>query len=80
MIARMGIEGKLYGPRDAVCILMAAGRKVARRWRGTNGAMERAWYLDGRRVSLGELEAEADLEAARRGWPLNRYRHTPTGA
>lgn len=62
----MGIS---YGPRDAVCVLMGRGHKVARRWNGT----ERWWTLDGRRVSLAELE-----DAAERYERL-RYRHTPRG-
>jgi hypothetical protein len=78
MIAGMGTEGKNYGPRDAVCILMAAGRKVARKWAAVDGGRAWHWTLDGRRVTLRALEAEADLEAAARGWPPNRYRHNPT--
>jgi hypothetical protein len=59
MIVRMdrgrAPSGQSYGARDAWCILMAHGRKVARRYGRRAG-----WYLDGQRVSLAELEDQAD--------------------
>jgi hypothetical protein len=56
-----------------VCILHAHGRNVARRWAGRGGRLEWYWTLDGRRVSLAELEDQADE------YEPNRYRHTPRG-
>lgn len=61
--------GPTYGLRDAVCVLHDHGYRVARRWRGVNGAREFYWTMapppvGGRRgparvVSWAELEAEA---------------------
>ena len=51
------VEGKIeYGPRDAICVLMSRGRKVAYRWTG-----RARWYtLDGQRAGLRQLEDEAE--------------------
>jgi hypothetical protein len=46
-----------YGPKDAFCVLMRHGHKVALRWNGTR----RWWVLDGQRMTLGELEDRAEL-------------------
>jgi hypothetical protein len=41
-----------YGPRDAICVLMAAGRKVA--WR------DGAYHVDGKPVTAGLLNRLAE--------------------
>lgn len=64
---------RIYGPRDAVSVLMAKGHKVARRWRGT-ADREFYWTVDGQRVTLAELEDQAE------GYERIRYRHTARGA
>lgn len=60
----------LYGPRDAVCILMSRGHKVARRWRPRGSLHTGYWVLDGKRVTLTELEDLAET------YERLRYRHT----
>lgn len=70
MISGMGI---LYGPRDAACVLMGRGHRVARRWISKGDHLEFWWYLDGRRVALFELEDRAE------DYERLRYRHTPRG-
>ena len=47
-----------YGPHDAICVLMAAGRKVA--WR-----LEGHYTVDGRRVTVGQLNRLAGEIATR---------------
>jgi hypothetical protein len=73
----------LYGPRDAVSVLMGRGYRVARRWIGY--AQGRRWYWTiapppaggkrpaPRRVTLAGLEDEAEQ------YERLRYRHTPRG-
>jgi hypothetical protein len=56
-----------YGPRDAVSVLMGRGHKVGIRWNGRS----RWRVLDGRAVSLRELEDQAET------YERLRYRHTP---
>jgi hypothetical protein len=63
-----------YGPRDAVSVLMANGHKVARRWRGQSGDYSWYWLLDRKRVTLAELEDQAEV------YERIRYRHTPRSA
>jgi hypothetical protein len=54
-----------YGPRDAVCVLVGRGHKVAWRSKLTplgilEGGPSTRWVLDGRPVSLAELEDQAE--------------------
>lgn len=47
-----------YGPHDAICVLMAAGRKVA--WR-----LEGHYTVDGQRVTVDQLNQAAEAIATR---------------
>lgn len=60
----------VYGPRDAVCVLMGKGHRVARRWRGHGAGRQYAWMLDGQLVTLAALKDAAEQ------YEKLRYRHT----
>lgn len=50
-----------YGPRDAACVLMSRGHRVAWRWTGSSAdGLSWHWTVNGRRVSLSELEDMAE--------------------
>lgn len=50
----------VYGPRDAACVLMSKGHRVARLYRSGGGLLEWAWKLDGQLVTLAALEDAAE--------------------
>jgi hypothetical protein len=49
-----------YGTRDAACVLMGRGRRVALRWRSVGGRTRWLIMLDGQAVTLTELEDQAE--------------------
>jgi hypothetical protein len=51
----------VYGPRDAACVLMNRGHRVARVYRSKGGLLEWAWKLDGQLVTLTALEDAAEV-------------------
>lgn len=49
-----------YGRRDAACVLMGRGRRVALRYRSVEGRMQWLILLDGQPVTMRQLEDEAE--------------------
>jgi hypothetical protein len=63
----------VYGPRDAACVLMSRGHRVARLYRSRGDLLEWAWKLDGQLVTLAALEDAAEK------YGRLRYRVTDRG-
>jgi hypothetical protein len=72
------VMGILYGPRDAVSVLMGHGHRVSLRpsWqRPGTPDWDLLYLLDGRRVTLEELEDAAEIHEKLRGRYTTRTRH-----
>lgn len=68
-----------YGPRDAACVLMGRGHRVALQWRSLDGRKQYRILLDGQAVTLAELEDQAEKHERLRYRITERGNHAQAG-